>query len=143
MDGVETVPEQHFPRQHKLPEQRGRVLQQISQCAFCLQREVMAVNMDTVDLLVFLLIALAGRTDDGNPVVVLLQCGRFLPYTAIERGWQVFDNDQDFSTGMRAQDINPEDIIYGMNFRLSFWLDGINNAVPSPVAAKVMNQACW
>ena len=99
--------------------------------------------MDTVDLLVFLLIALAGRTDDGNPVAVLPQCGRFLPYTAIERGWQILDNDQDFSTGMRVQDINPEVIIYGMNFRPSFWLDSMNNAVPSPVPAKIMNQASW
>src|SRR6185436_16922151 len=94
VDHVEAPAEQHTPAQQEGPEQGSAVFDRIAQRALGFRRQLIAPDVDAVDLLVLLLVALAGRADDRHQVPRVAQGGGLLPYPPVERTRQVLDQDE-------------------------------------------------
>ncbi len=95
MDNIEAVRELHLPGQARGVEQGEPVLQQVADGPLCLDRQVVAVDVDAVERLIGFFISLAGRADDRHLVAVGVQRRRFLPYAPVERRRQILYQDQD------------------------------------------------
>ena len=72
MNNVKAVLEQNLEAQVELPKESGAVFNGITQCTVRFKRKAMTIDMNLVNILVLLFIALSGRANDANLISVLL-----------------------------------------------------------------------
>ena len=94
VNDVETACKQHPPGEHKGPGECDRVLHRITRGARCFDGQVVAVDVNPVDRLEFLLAALASRAHDRHEITGVAQRTRLLPDAAVEGAGEIFDQEQ-------------------------------------------------
>jgi hypothetical protein len=95
VDDVEAFGKKDFQAEEQGRGQRREVFDGIAERAFGFGRQRIAPDVDAVDRLVFLLVALAGGADDRHRIAGVAQRGRFLPYPAVKGAGQVLHQDED------------------------------------------------
>lgn len=94
MNDVETARSMNLPSQAKgMVDGRG-VLDCICLRSFRLLRQIVAMDMDAIDELVFLLAAGSSRADDRDFIAMGVERGSFLPDSPIEWRRQILHQNQ-------------------------------------------------
>src|SRR5688572_10140218 len=94
VDDVEAFAKKNFQAEEQGPGQRREVFDRIAERAFGFGRQRVAPDVDAVDRLVLLFVALTGGADDRHRIAGVAQRGRFLPHPPVERARQVLHQDE-------------------------------------------------
>src|SRR5215467_3762578 len=94
MDGVEAVSAEYPAGERELVEQRRRIFEHEAEPTSRLDELRMPIDADPLELDVGFLRTGALGTDDSNRIAGPLQCRCLCPSAAIERNWEVLDDDQ-------------------------------------------------
>src|ERR1700730_18299562 len=94
VDDVKPVPCENFQTQHELPKQRHAVLCEIACHPASFSRQPVAIDGDSLDNFKRGRCARSLWTNYSHFIAMPRQCAGFRPHSAIERYWEIFDDDK-------------------------------------------------